>query len=79
VPLLEQRPELYDDLKDVWRAFIELNEVRAFGPIAFTEIRAWLWLHRFVGDKEEFAYLIRALDRAYMKWQREHGKDEPNS
>ncbi len=82
-PALDRRPELYEDLQDVWAAFVQLCETRpcGFGPgaIPFQEIEAWFRLHEPGGwDKQEFAYLIRALDRAWLKGQEQHGKTEPH-
>jgi hypothetical protein len=78
---LANRPELYEDLEGVWDAFVELSETRptGFGAISYVEIESWLRLRGGVTDRAAFVYLIRALDRAWRKWQNEHGKTEPHS
>jgi hypothetical protein len=74
-PAIENRPDLYEDLADVWTAFVELNATRSIGfgpgPITFAEIDAWLRVHGVTvpGDKEEYAYLIHALDQTWLKGQ----------
>lgn len=79
-PAIDNRPQLYEDLSDIWTAFVELSATRPIGfgpgPITFTEIDAWLHLHgvTHAGDKEDYAYLIRALDQAWLKWQGERDR-----
>jgi hypothetical protein len=74
-PANNGRPDLYEDLADVWSAFVALSATRpgGFGPgaIPFTEIDAWLRLHGVTRqtEKEEFVYLIRALDRTWLGQQ----------
>jgi hypothetical protein len=78
-PAIDQRPEVYEDLGGVWTAFVELNATRATGfgpgPITFTEIDAWLRLRGVAGagDKEDYAYLIHALDQTWLRWQARDG------
>jgi hypothetical protein len=83
-PAIDNRPELYEDLADVWTAFVALHATRPLGfgpgPISFTEIEAWLRLHGITrpGDKEDYAYLIRALDRTWLRQQAQHGETDPH-
>jgi hypothetical protein len=81
IAVLENRPDVFEDLTEVWEAFWELAETRpaGFGPgaIPFAEIVAWLNLHGVTRrqDREDYAYLIRALDRAWLnRWCNEHGE-----
>ena len=69
----KKRPELYGDLVEVWEAFLALNSSRIITregvrPIPYSEINAWLDIHRIQGDtREEYAHLLRILDRAFLE------------
>jgi len=73
-PAMDNRPELYEDLQDVWLAFSELNQGRSYGfgpnPISMRDIQAWLAMSDITDadEKMDFLYLIRAMDVAWLKW-----------
>ncbi len=84
-PAIDHAPELYDDLAEVWTAFVELSEARPAGwglsPIPWTEIEAWLRLHgvRRPQDQDDYATLIRGMDRTWLAWQRQHEHGQAQS
>lgn len=70
VPALSRKPELHDDLLEIWEAFWVLHRTRdiGFGPgfIKLTEIAAYLEL--FPQTRPEFFIRsIQALDRIYLE------------
>jgi len=70
---LKKVPELYKDAQEVWEAFLALNSSRVVTqtgiyPITYSEIIAWLNIHEIEGDvREEYAHILRVLDRTYME------------
>ena len=86
VKAIENRPQLYDDLQDVWRAFTELNCARTTGgfapnPISLAEIEAWLRLNGIESDetKQEYYQFIRAMDVIFLEHIIKRNKDNGNS
>lgn len=72
---LADRPEPYDDLEPVLRAFAMLSTARpvhagpggvVHGAIPLSEIRAWCALAP-VDDVEAFLQLIRAMDDEWLE------------
>lgn len=82
-PAWKSRPELYDDLAHVWRAWVELHAGRQYvslgmagcapQPIMFFELSAWLDLSRIDGqdERDEMTALVRALDVEFLSWAAE--------
>jgi hypothetical protein len=78
-PALENRPELYEDLADVWDLFWQLHRSRQCGfgacPLSVMDIRAALELYA-VADKVEFYELIVTMDQEWLKWADEQSHKE---
>lgn len=80
----ESRPELFEDLSEIWKAFVVLDSARfptnyyeGPKPLAIHDIVAWLDLHRLEGEERlEYFELIRVLDDAWLKKSRERFKIE---
>lgn len=77
-------PELYAGLEAYYEAFIELSTCRdhgmGVGPIPWTAVDRYAERHGFRGDG--FFYLlkmVRALDDAFLKHQRQKGKEGANA
>ena len=75
---LEERPEVYPHLMDVWRAFFDASNARSIGfggvgGIPPSEIEAEIRRFRIEAweDQEDFRFLIRALDNEYLAYQAE--------
>ncbi|NQW12222.1 MAG: hypothetical protein HQ481_20340 [Alphaproteobacteria bacterium] len=71
---LADRPELFEDLEPIARAFSLLSSSRpmvagfggvAPGAIPLADIRAYCGMFT-VDDTDEFVHLIRAMDDAYL-------------
>jgi len=84
VTALKKRPVLFEDLNEVWDAFIQLHRSRAVGftqnPISVRDITAILDLYE-VRDYEartEWCELIMAMDAAYFGWKNKQVKDGNN-
>lgn len=67
---LDNEPDLYPDLRDVWDAFWTLSPSRssgmAMGPIPFESVAKYAELYR-VEEFEEFHALVRAMDSEFLK------------
>jgi len=66
-PALEAKPDIYEDLIEVWQAFVDLSRSRQSGfgvsAISTSDILAWCDIHRISKDERaEFYGYIRALD-----------------
>jgi len=73
----KKQPKLYDDLIDVWEAFLVLNSSRIKDEsIKFSEIESWLNLSNVheTDRRQEMAYLIRVLDSEYLQFVRKSNK-----
>jgi len=79
---LRDRPDPFEDLEPVARAFGQLSAGRQVqagpagavpGPIPLTEIRAWCDLFP-VDDIEAFLRLIRAMDDVYLRHLHDRGR-----
>lgn len=70
-PALENRPELYSDLQDVWNNFWQLHQSRQYGfgpcPLAVIDIVTYLELYSET-DRIERYELIVAMDQEWLKW-----------
>jgi hypothetical protein len=70
-PAWDDKPELYEDLGDVWKAFSELHLTRqsGFGPSALspTDVLSWMKIHGYTETEDcvNFYELILAMD---VKW-----------
>ncbi len=72
-------PELYLGLEFVYDAFAELNSCRTHGmsegPIPWTAMNTYCGVYGVEGEaKQDFFYLVRALDNAYLDYQAEKQK-----
>jgi hypothetical protein len=80
-PALDAMPELYEDLRCYWNAFIELDETRTVGfaanPISYLEIEAWLRLHSIDDSDERIGYTetIRFLDTHCLRIAKDKSTD----
>lgn len=67
--VIDERPELFDDLLDVWEGFVLLSPSRqsgmGMGYIPLAEIKAYLELFGTY-DVERFVRLIRHVDREFV-------------
>lgn len=85
IPALENQPEIYDDLFDVWQAFQDLNNSRTAGfdvnPIQISQIEAWLRLHRITDyeEQQDYFYLIRKLDDEWLRLIRDKRSKKPEN
>jgi len=72
-PCWDNRPELYEDLIEVWEAFQDLSACRTCGfgpnPIAWDQMYAWLRVHEVndVEVRKDFCRLIMAMDRVFLE------------
>lgn len=84
---MDNAPQLLPGLAEVFAAFNELSTCRniglAVGPIPWTAIRQYA---EFMGlddlQFENFNFLIRSMDRAYMEWNTARAKkalEKPDS
>lgn len=76
---LENRVEVSPILSFYYGAFITLSSSRTVGmtanPIPLSEILAYCDLYEIEGEsRHDFAYLIQAMDREYMKWIEDQAK-----
>ena len=78
---MENRPQLYEDLKSVWSGWLVLHSGRQYiatgfgggspAPITFEAIHFYSLRHGITGeDFDEFAHLIRHLDGVFMDVQK---------
>lgn len=79
-PAWKNRPELYDDLAHVWRAWVELHAGRQWvslgmggcapQPIPFADFTAWLDFHEVEDEstRREIVEYVRALDMEFVAW-----------
>ena len=74
---LENRPELYADLADIWNMFWQLHRSRqcGFGPNALSvnDIISLLELYEVI-EKIESYELIVAMDNEWLSWASEKEK-----
>ena len=75
-PALENMPELYEDLQDVWEGFWQLHRCRQYGfgpcPLAVREILAMAELYDIrAEDRMEYFELIKGLDQEWLQWTAE--------
>ena len=74
------RPELYEDLEKPWNIFNRLHQARqnnemGANPISLSEIIIYLDFFDFDSEtKEEYFYLISALDDCWIDWARKKVK-----
>lgn len=74
---LENQPEVFRDLQDIWQAFIDLSSSRQIGleenPILIGEIESWLNIHCIVDQeiRAEFYRIIKDLDFIRQNWLKE--------
>ena len=72
-------PELLLGLDFVYQAFEELSSDRAvgmvIGPLPWSSVDRFCERHGIIGDfRDEFEQLLRAMDTAYLKYERERVK-----
>lgn len=73
--MLEDQPDLDEDVEDAWDAFASLDKGRQYGwngpqPILISEIEAYCRLN-FIDDESERYELveyIQKMDAQYLKW-----------
>lgn len=69
-PALTREPEIPPDLEHIILAFNRLTGSRqiglSMGPIAMSEIKAYVELFPIPDDIETFVYLIREMDNEYL-------------
>lgn len=73
------RPELIEGLALFYVAFADLTTDRsvgmAEGPIPWSSIVRYAGIYGFDDDlREDLLYLVRAMDRAYLKYRRDEAK-----
>jgi hypothetical protein len=74
-PAWDNRPELYEDLYDVWSSFLKLHYQRGIGyeqePISISDIRSWLEIYSIKDPDMKIKYfeLITALDSSWRGWK----------
>jgi hypothetical protein len=79
---IKNEPELMPGLDIFLQAFWDLSTCRqmgmGLGPIPWTATREYVTI---LGGSEEFQedfhYLIRRIDSAYLQWASENTKDKP--
>lgn len=76
---LANAPFLLQGLEHFYLAFQELSSCRpvgmGIGAIPWTAIREYAQQENFVGeDYEEFMYMIREMDNAWLEYQNEKAK-----
>lgn len=74
------RPEVYDELFEVWRGFQDLNLRRAIhfggvGAIPFVEIATYCELFE-VRERSRFVRLVCAMDREFLSWSGSRGSEQ---
>ena len=75
--MLENRPELFEDLQIVYGAFLELHDCRQIGlepsPISFTEIDRWLDANSIIDleERQDMYRLIKVCDREWLAKNRQ--------
>jgi len=78
-PALKSRPDLYDDLVDVWELFWQLHKSRQCGfgpsPLSVMDIKAATELYA-VADPVECYELIVSMDQEWLKWASEEAERE---
>lgn len=69
VAVIDEKPELFGDLQDIWEAFGMLDPSRqngmGMGYIPLAEIKAYLEMFG-TDDVDRFVRLLRHLDKAYV-------------
>jgi hypothetical protein len=77
VPVLDKKPELFEDLWTFWHAFFDLHRTRTVGmsvdPIQPTNVLAWLDIRgvRWPMLRQQYYELVAAMDAAFLAWNRE--------
>ncbi len=69
---IRNKPRLHFNLSYFFNAFVELDSERdvgmGFGPIPWSSLHQYALFHELSGEAyEDFMYLLRELDRAYIK------------
>ena len=78
IPELEKKPQLYDDLRIDYQAFVVLSSSRRVGmsatPIPISEILAYADYYHIDGYEQRQVLLrrIKILDRAFLDWHSKH-------
>lgn len=80
IPLLEKKPQVFDDLEPVWNAFHALHRQRPVGwsaePLAVRDVLACLDLYGFEGgDRLDAFELICAMDAVWLDHVRERSRN----
>jgi len=78
-PALENRPDVYEDLEDVWELFWQLHGCRRSGlgpcPLVITDIVTLFDLCGLPMDQRmETFELIKAMDVEWLAWANEQAK-----
>jgi len=80
--MLDDRPEIFDDLLGIWDSFWELNMRRVavyeYQPISISEVAAWLDINGIddIDARAEHLRLIGALDSAWLSYMRSNKKEK---
>ena len=84
MPALDRKPRLYEDLRLVWDAFIDLRSSRqndmAASAIPVSEIAAWMDVFGLRDSEQRMMFykLVRALDCRLMAWRSKRVGNTPS-
>lgn len=72
---LESKPELLEDLRDVWNGWHHLNGTRRIGssvsPLAMADVLAWLEIHGVPRHQRPWwSRMFAAMDSVFLAWVR---------
>ena len=79
-PFLDKKPELYEDLQEVWNLWWMLHAGRSRGfsanPIPLSEIYVAFLLFKIYNEQERKDYIayIYAMESVFFKWLNEKDK-----